>query len=120
MNFQVFSQVIAIGPAIGVLRSELFPTEIRATSAGVIMALGNLTSMVNLKLFPIAVESLGFHTVTYFYAAVIGGMVAWGFLTIKDNDRLSLTEIQEKQKKAEVPTLSGRVQEDYNVEMTRL
>ena len=83
------------------LRSELFPTEIRATSAGIIMALGNLTAMVNLKLFTIAVELLGFHVVTYFYAAVIGVMVAWGFLTIKNNDRLSLTEIQDMQQKTE-------------------
>ena len=34
----------------------------------------------------------------YFYAIVVAMMVAWGGLTIKDTDRLSLTEIQDMHK----------------------
>ena len=50
--------------------------------------------MVNVKLFPTAVASVGFHWVVYFYAAVAAVLTTWGLLTIKDTDKLSLTEIQ--------------------------
>ena len=107
-------------PTVGLLRGELFSTEIRATASGIIMAMGNLTLMVNLKLFPMAVASFGFHSVVYFYAVMIGVMVAWGFLTIKDTDRLSLTEIQDMQEKTETSAISHEVHEVNTIACTRL
>ena len=92
---------MAIVPTLGLLRSELFPTEIRATASGIISASANLTWMVNNKLFPMAVASFGFHSVVYFYAAMTGVMAAWGLLTMKNTDQLSLTEIQDMQQKTE-------------------
>ena len=113
-------QVIAIAPTIGLLRSELFPTEIRATASGIIWAMGDLTAMVNLKLFPMAVASFGFHSVMYFYAAITGLMVTWGILTIENTDRLSLTEIQDKQNnnKTEMSAISNRDKDDRKVVCT--
>ena len=58
--------------------------------------------MGNYKLYPIAVETFGFHYVVYFYAAITLAFTIWGLLTIKDTDRLSLTEIQEMHKKTVV------------------
>ena len=50
--------------------------------------------MANYKLFPVAIASFGFHYVVYFFAMMMAIMVTCGFLTIKDTDRLTLTEIQ--------------------------
>ena len=47
-------------------------------------------------------NSYSFHWVMYFYAVTSAFMVIWGGLTIKDIDHLSLTEIQDLNKKAEV------------------
>ena len=51
-----------------------------------------------------AIATFGFHYVVYFYALMLAIMVIWGFLTIKDTDRLSLTEIQEMDRDAKQKT----------------
>ena len=82
------------------MKGELFPTDIRATAYGIVEAVGKLTLVANAKFFPIATASFGFHYVMYFFAIMMAIMVIWGFLTIKDTDRLSLTEIQDLGKNA--------------------
>ena len=94
-------QNIAILPILGVLTGELFPAEIRATAAGLTTSLGCIVSMVNFKFFPMAVESLGFNYVVYFYAIITALFATWGFLTIKNTDELSLVEIQDMYQKTE-------------------
>ena len=84
------------------LCGELFPTEIRATSSGIVMATSFVFLMGNYKLYPIAVETFGFHYVLYFYASITGIFTLWGLLTIKNTDQLSLTEIQDMHKETEV------------------
>ena len=84
------------------LTGELFPTDIRATAGGIVMAMGKATLVANYKFFPIAVTSFGFHYVFYFYAFITALMAVWGFLTIEDTDQLSLTEVQNMLKKNEV------------------
>ena len=64
--------------------------------------------MVNLKIYPIAVAAFAFHYVMYFYAAMMAFMVVWGGLTIKYTDKLSLTEIQEMQKKTDECEITSR------------
>ena len=81
---------------------ELFPTEIRATACGSVMAMGKAAAVVNYKLFPMALASFGFHQVLYFYAFITAFMAAWGFFTIKDTDHLSLTQIQDMLKNSEL------------------
>ena len=68
--------------------------------------------MVNYKIYPNAVEMLGFHYVMYFYAIIVAMMVAWGGITIKDTDQLSLTEIQDTHKKTVVAGVTSRSKED--------
>ena len=80
---------------LGVLRGELFPTEIRATANSIVIAMGKLILVANQKIFPMAIASFGFHYVVYFFSFIMAIMVTWGFLTIKDTDQLSLTEIQD-------------------------
>ena len=61
---------------------------------GFVIAMGKVILVANEKFFPMAIASFGFHYVVYFYALVCAIMVVWGLLTIKDTDKLSLTEIQ--------------------------
>ena len=65
------------------------------------MAMGKVILAANQKLFPTAVASFGFHYVVYFYSLIMAIMVIWGYLTIKDTDGLSLTEIQDMDKDTE-------------------
>ena len=88
-------------PILGILRGELFPTEIRTTASGIVLSTSYMVLMVNFKFFPSAVESLGFHYVMYFYAVITAVLAVWAFLTIKNTDQLTLAEIQEMHKKAE-------------------
>ena len=101
---------MGILPILGLLICELFPTEIRATASGLTRSIGYLAMMANLKLFPMAVNSLGFHYVVYFYAVITALLAAWGFLTIKNTDELNLVEIQKMRKKTEA---SGRRKYDH-------
>ena len=91
-----------IYPNIGVLCSELFPTEIRATSSGIVRALSYIALMVNYKLYPMAMKSFGLHNVVYYYAGITAVFTIWVFLAIKNTDRLSLIEIQDMNKKTGV------------------
>ena len=100
------------------LFAELFPTEIRATSIGIVFALSYVALMGNFKLYPMAVEKFGFHYVVYFYAAITATFTIWGVLTIKNTDRLSLTEIQEMQNTNEVSGI--RNEESKETEDTNL
>ena len=90
-----------IFPNLGVLCSELFPTEIRATSSGIVRALSYVALMGNYKVFPMAVKSFGLHYVVYFYASITAVFTIWVFLTIRNTDRLSLIEIQDMHKKTD-------------------
>ena len=101
--------MIGIHPILTLLRGELFPTEIRATASGIVMAASELVLMINLKLFPMAVAAFGFHYVVYFYAIITSLLAVWGFFTIKNTDQLSLTEIQDMHEKNEG---SGQVLND--------
>ena len=66
-----------------------------------------VAAMINVKIYPIAEETFGFHWVMYFYAVASAFMVIWGGLTIKDIDHLSLTEIQDLNKKTEVSGITS-------------
>ena len=86
---------------LNVLCGESFPTEIRATSNGIVYATSYVALMANYKLYPIAVATFSFHYVVYFYAAITAALTLWGLLTISDTDKLSLTEIQNMYKNEE-------------------
>ena len=95
-------QVIGIIPTLSFLRGESFPTEIRATACGYVVALGKIILVVNHKLFPIAITLFGFRNLVYFYALIMAKMVIWGCLTIKDTEHLSLSEIHDNGRKDEL------------------
>ena len=78
-----------------VLIGELFPTDIRTVSIGIVRGLQYLVLAIATKLFPILSEWLHFYSLNYYYAAFALALTIWGMATIKNIDRLSLVEIEQ-------------------------
>ena len=76
------------------LIGEIFPTDIRAVSIGVVRGLQYLALAFATEMFPILSEQLNFYGLNYYYAAFALLLTVWGMATIKDIDNLSLTEIE--------------------------
>ena len=79
---------------IVVLIGELFPTDIRTVSIGIVRALQYLVLASATKMFPILSECLHSYGLNYYYAATSLLFTIWGMVTIKDVDQLSLVEIE--------------------------
>ena len=77
-----------------ILIGELFPTDIRTVSIGIVRGLQYLVLALATKLFPILSEKLHFYGLNYYYAAFALVLTVWGMVTIKDVDQLSLVEIE--------------------------
>ena len=77
-----------------VLLGELFPTDIRTISIGIVTGVEYLTLALATETFPFLLEWLHFYGLNFYYAAVCLLMTIWGMMTIKDIDHLSLVEIE--------------------------
>ena len=77
-----------------ILVGELFPTEIRSISIGVVRGVQYLVLALSTELFPILSDSIHFYGLNYYYAAFALTLTIWGMKTIKDIDHLSLVEIE--------------------------
>ena len=77
-----------------VLLGELFPTDIRTISIGIVTGVETLTLAFATEIFPVLLEWLHFYGLNFYYAAVCLLMTIWGMMTIKDIDHLSLVEIE--------------------------
>ena len=78
-----------------ILIGELFPTDIRTVSMGVVRGMQYLALALSTKLFPVLSELLYFHGLNYYYAAFALTLTIWGMATIKDIDQMSLVEIEQ-------------------------
>ena len=78
-----------------VLLGELFPTDIRTISIGIVTGVETLTLAFATEIFPVLLEWLHFYGLNFYYAAVCLLMTIWGMMTIKDIDHLSLVEIEQ-------------------------
>ena len=83
-----------LGGIIFVLYGELFPTDIRTISIGIVAVTQYLVFAFATKMFPIVIQWFHFYGINYYYAAFALAMTIWGMLTIKDIDCLSLVEIE--------------------------
>ena len=77
-----------------VLLGELFPTDIRTISIGIVTGVEYLTLAFATETFPFLLQWLHFYGLNFYYAAVCLLMTIWGMMTIKDIDHLSLVEIE--------------------------
>ena len=78
-----------------VLVGELFPTDIRTISIGIVNGVDYLVFAFATEAFPVLLEWLHFYGLNFYYAAFCLFMTLWGMMTIKDIDRLSLVEIEQ-------------------------
>ena len=78
-----------------VLVGELFPTDIRAISIGIVNGVEYLAFAFATEAFPFLLEWLHFYGLNFYYAAFCLFMTMWGMMTIKDIDHLSLVEIEQ-------------------------
>ena len=77
-----------------VLIGEIFPTDIRTVSIGIVRGLQYLALVLATKMFPILSEWLHLYGLNYYYAGIAFALTIWGMATIKDIDKLSLVEIE--------------------------
>ena len=94
--------VAVLIPVLNILAAELFPTEIRSISVGIVKALNNVASLVNMTIYPIVSGANAFQELMFGYGAVAIFMALWAIITVKETDNMSLMEIEKLYKKDEV------------------
>ena len=65
------------------LKGELFPTEIRAVSAGIVNVTNHIPVVINMLTFPMITSAGLLHIAMYVYGAFAFLMAVWGIMTIK-------------------------------------
>ena len=95
----VIARSIGILPVLHSLLSEVFPTEIRTQSIGLVQAANLAMGTVCIKFFPEMKKIMTFHGLFFFYGA--SGIVSclWGLKTIQDNREKSLIKVEEMYEK---------------------
>ena len=90
---------IGILPVLHSLMSEVFPTEIRTESIGLVQAVSVGSGAVCMKFFPEMKNLMTLHGLFFFYGAA--GIVSclWGLKTIPDNRVKSLIKVEEMYEK---------------------
>lgn len=91
-----------LNPVLNILSAELFPTEIRSISVGIVKALNNVASSVSMTIYPIVSGADAFPELMFGYGAVAIFMALWAIITVKDTDNMSLIEIEKLYKKDEI------------------
>ena len=83
-----------MAPIQSILLSELFPTEIRTLSVGIVQASEIGVGAVMVKMYPTMKASMGMYGLCYFYAGAALFNTIWAFFTIPDNRSKTLVEIE--------------------------
>ena len=82
-------------PVLHIIKGEIFPTEIRTVSVGIVMATNHIPLIINMLIFPMATSSGLFHIACYVYSSFTLFMAVWAITTIKETDGMSLVEVEE-------------------------
>ena len=94
---------IGLLPALNILTGELFPTEIRNISVGIVKAVTYVAAYINMTVYPLISSSAdSFFELMLGYGAISAFMALWAIITVKDTDHLSLVEIERLYKNDEV------------------
>ena len=106
-----FPLIIAILPAaciplglktvLNILLSELFPTDIRSISVGIVKAVGYVAGYANMMAYPMVSNANAFHKLMFGYGALAAFMTMWAIITVKETDCMSLVEIEELYKRGQ-------------------
>ena len=90
-----------------ILLSELFPTDIRNISVGVVGAVANIATYCSMMVYPIASGAGAFFELMLAYGAISTFMTVWAIFTVKDTDNMSLVEIENSFKESRASKDSG-------------
>ena len=95
----VVARSLGILPVLHSLLSEVFPTEIRTQSIGLVQAVNLASGTICIRYFPNMKSLMTFHGLFFFYGA--SGVVSclWGMKTIPDNREKSLVKVEERYEK---------------------
>ena len=80
---------------IHVLMGEIFPTNIRSVSIGIVHGVGYLALAFSTESFPYLEQWLNSYVLNYYYAGVALALTLWSMLTMKNIDSLNLIEIEQ-------------------------
>ena len=86
---------LGLMPVLHIIKGEIFPTEIRTVSVGIVMATNHIPLIINMLVFPMATSSGLFHIACYVYSSFTLFMAVWAIITIKETDGMSLVEVEE-------------------------
>ena len=95
----VLMRAIGIIPIIHSLMSEVFPTEIRTQSVGLVQSSHMISGVICLKFFPEMKNLMGLYGLFFFYGAIGITSCLWGLKTIPDNRGKSLIKVEEMYEK---------------------
>ena len=96
------SESLGIISVKNILLSELFPTEIRSISVGIVEALANVAVYCSMMVYPIASGAGAFFELMLGYAAISAFMTVWAIFTVAETDNMSLVEIENSFRKGKV------------------
>ena len=99
MIIPVLVRAIGILPVIHSLISEVFPTEIRTQSIGLVYSIALISAVVALKFFPEMKQLMGLYGLFFFYGITGIATCLWGLKTIPDNRGKSLIKVEEMYEK---------------------
>ena len=91
----VIMRSIGILPVLHLLLSELFPTEIRTQSIGLVQASHLACGAIAMNFFPQMKNYMSLHGLFFFYGASGIASCFWGLKTIPDNRGKSLIKVEE-------------------------
>ena len=88
------SESLGIYPVLNIILAELFPTDIRDISVGIVMGVTFVVDNLNMMAYPMASNNNAFSEIMFVYGVVAAFMTVWAIATVKDTDNMSLVEIE--------------------------
>ena len=102
------SETLGTISVMNILLPELFPTDIRSISVGIVEAMTNVAVYCSMMVYPIASGAGAFFELMLGYGIISAFMTVWAMLTVQDTDNMSLVEIENSLRK-------GKVQNNANM-----
>ena len=85
---------LGIYPVLNIILAELFPTDIRDISVGIVMGMTFVVGNVNMMAYPMASNNDAFSELMFIYGVAAAFMTVWAIATVKDTDNMTLVEIE--------------------------
>ena len=118
------SESLGILTIMNILLAELFPTDIRSISVGIVRAVAYMANYGNMMAYPMVSGANAFGELMFGYGAVSAFMTVWAIVTVKETDAMSLVEIENSFKKQKIipgtADKETRTKMDFSLKSTEL